>query len=435
MIPPNLIPAQWIAQKRDGHELSDDQIEQWVSAYTAGDLPDYQMSAMAMAIFFQGMSLAETVALTRAFVNSGTTLRWDHTTPRADKHSTGGLGDKTSLVLAPWLACCGVQVPMISGRGLGITGGTLDKLESIPGFRTDLTMSEMQMIAGQVGCVITGASDELAPADRKLYALRDVTATVPSRPLIVASILSKKLAEGIDALVLDVKVGDGAFMKTGPEARQLASDLVQVAELLGLPTTALMTDMQQPLGHAVGNAVEVHEAIACLQGNGPDDVMELCLQLGSQVLTTTDVASTEQLAKQKLRQVLQDGSAFEKFEQMVHAQGGQLPLNALAPKHVVESTEAGYLHEIDMQQIGNLIIELGGGRRQMEDAIDHQVGLECLVRVGDAVEPGQPLMRVFARNKFADPAKQASLRDLFVIKPDATPIRPLILDRIARHAS
>ncbi|RIK84242.1 MAG: thymidine phosphorylase [Planctomycetota bacterium] len=276
----------WIIQKkRDRGELTAAEIGEFIAGYVRGDVPDYQMSALAMAIYLNGMTTDETAALTDSMLNSGARFEWpDDGRLRADKHSTGGIGDKTSLLLAPMLACCGLQVPMISGRGLGATGGTLDKLEAIPGFRTDLSMEEVRDVVRRVGCVITGATADLVPADRKLYALRDVTATVPSIPLITASIMSKKLAEGLDALVLDVKFGSGAFMKTLDQARRLAESLVSTGKRMGVATTALLTDMNQPLGRMAGNAVEVNESVAALEGRGPADLMEVTLALGAQVL-------------------------------------------------------------------------------------------------------------------------------------------------------
>ena len=278
-------PVSLIARKRDGHTLSSDEIAWFMDGFVRGEVADYQMSAMAMAIYCRGMSTEETSALTECMLRSGETLDWpDSTTPKVDKHSTGGIGDKVSLVLAPLLACCGLAVPMISGRGLGASGGTLDKLESIPSFRTNLSTDEIRQQIDTVGCVITGQTANLVPADKKLYALRDVTGTVPSIPLITASIMSKKLAEGLDALVLDVKHGTGAFMKSPADARALAASLVGVGKRMGLATTALLTDMNQPLGRMAGNAVEVDESITALEGDGPADLMEVTLALGSELL-------------------------------------------------------------------------------------------------------------------------------------------------------
>ncbi|APZ94225.1 thymidine phosphorylase [Fuerstiella marisgermanici] len=392
-----MIAAQIIAAKRDGRSLTDDEIAFFVQGYADESIPDYQMSALAMAIFLNGMDERETASLTAQMLNSGTQLNWpDDGVLRVDKHSTGGVGDKVSLPLAPLLACCGFQVPMLSGRGLGPTGGTLDKLESIPGFRTDLSLSEITTLTQQVGCVITGASAELAPADRRLYALRDVTATVQSIPLITASIMSKKLAESLDALVLDVKFGSGAFMKTRERATMLAESLVATGERMGVKTTALLTDMNQPLGRMCGNAVEVLESIDVLKGEGPPDVRELTIELAAELLLTTQAKSTMQAARELATSALDSGAAFEKFEQMVAAQGGQ-PSAALkvADAAEVSAQQAGFVSAIDTEQLGMAVIAMGGGRQKVSDTIDHAVGLEMLVRIGDEVQPGQPLVRLF----------------------------------------
>ena len=390
-----MIPAEIIRRKRDGAELSDGQIGDFVRGFCSAKIPDYQITALAMAVYFQGMTDAETTSLTRHMLQSGEKLSWtpadDSRGPVIDKHSTGGIGDKVSIVLAPLLAACGARVPMISGRGLGPTGGTLDKLESIPGFRTDLALLEIQSQVESIGCVITGATDEIAPADRRLYALRDVTATVESIPLITASIMSKKLAESLDSLVLDVKFGSGSFMKTLNEANQLARSLVRVGKMLGVKTTALLTDMNQPLGRMVGNAVEVKEAIDCLKGGGPTDLRELVLTLASQVLNGGDRTSCQ------LGEQLDNGAAYAKFEQMVQAQGGDLSTLAQPGESVVlEATQAGTVQSINGQAIGNALIEMGGGRRVASERIDHAVGLEMQVRLGDRVEIGQPLVRAFS---------------------------------------
>ena len=422
-----MTPAQLICRKRDGVELTNAEIHDFVQLYTNGDLPDYQMSALAMAIYFQGMTMQETTTLTRALLESGSTLTWDDSIPKVDKHSTGGIGDKISLVLAPMMACCGLHVPMLSGRGLGITGGTLDKLEAIPGFRTNLSLSELQRQALDVGCVVTGASEELAPADRKLYALRDVTGTVPSRPLIVASIMSKKLAEGLSSLVLDVKVGSGAVMKTVEEARLLANELVAVGKLMGVKTTALLTNMEQPLGHTIGNAVEVQESIDVLQGGGPADVLELSFRLGNELLVSEGVANNEKDAHQIQLATIMNGSAYEKFEQMVAGQGGA---NAAALKvaksHDVLAEKSGYIHAIDSALLGNAVIQLGGGRRFVEDKIDHSVGFELQVKVGNPIAVGQPLTRVFTDSQF----DATLLAEAFDIRDEPAPKQDLIIDRI-----
>lgn len=391
-------PTFLIAKKRDGGELTGGEIAELVRGFVAGDVADYQMAAFAMAVCCRGMTNAETAALTDAMLHSGATLDWpDSPAEVVDKHSTGGIGDKISLLLAPMLACCGLRVPMISGRGLGTTGGTLDKLESIPGFRTNLALDEMRQVVERVGCVITGATAELAPADRKLYALRDVTATVESIPLITASIMSKKLAAGLDALVLDVKWGSGAFMKTVNEARALARSLVDTGRRMGVATVALVTDMNQPLGRMCGNAVEVNESIAALQADGPDDLLEVTLALGAELLTTCGVAEDGAAARGRLQQTIDDGSALEKFREMVAAQGGDLEApRPVALAHETHAVRAGYVTAIDTQALGQAIIELGGGRRQQGDRLDLSVGLEMLVRIGDQVDVGQPLLRVYA---------------------------------------
>jgi pyrimidine-nucleoside phosphorylase len=356
-------PVHVIAKKRDGHALTLDEITAFVSGFTSGTIPDYQMSALAMAIYLRGMNAEETAALTEQMLASGTQLTWEAGRAIVDKHSTGGVGDKVSLLLAPLLACCGLRVPMISGRGLGPTGGTLDKLESIPRFRTDLSLAEIQSTIKKVGCVITGASAEVAPADAKLYALRDVTATVASIPLITASIMSKKLAEGLDALVLDVKVGSGAFMKTREQATELAQSLVGTGKRLGIHTTALLTNMDQPLGRMIGNAVEVDEAVGALSGNGPADLVELTLQLGAELLLAAGKAADVEKAVSKLRQQLESGAALDKLRAMVVFQRGDLDApRPRAPAQLVTAQTAGYVSTIDVQALGYAVIELGDER-------------------------------------------------------------------------
>ena len=394
-------PAEIIARKRDGHALSREEIAFAVQGFARGELPDYQMAALAMAIFLRGMTAAETGWLTEEMLRSGTTIRWSSLPPRTfkvDKHSTGGLGDKVSLILAPLLACCELHVPMISGRGLGATGGTLDKLESIPGFRTNLSIDEIREITERVGCVITGATADLAPADRKLYALRDVTATVASIPLITASIMSKKLAENLDALVLDVKFGSGAFIKSIEQARELAESLVETGRRMNVKTVALLTDMNQPLGRLVGNAVEVDEAVATLSGDGPADLWQVTEALGVELLLATALDTDRDAARQRLVGHVESGRALEKFREMVTAQGGDLdaPRPRAAVAKDVYATTSGYIARIDAEQLGIAVIELGGGRLVMTDRIDHAVGLEMLARIGDRVSAGQPLVRVFS---------------------------------------
>lgn len=419
-------PVHVIAKKRDGHALTLDEITAFVSGFTSGTIPDYQMSALAMAIYLRGMNADETAALTEQMLASGTQLTWQSGHPIVDKHSTGGVGDKVSLLLAPLLACCGLRVPMISGRGLGPTGGTLDKLESIPGFRTDLSLAEIQSITERVGCVITGASPEIAPADRKLYALRDVTATVASIPLITASILSKKLAEGLDALVLDVKVGSGAFMKTLDQATQLARSLVATGNRLGVKTTALLTNMDQPLGRMVGNAVEVNEVVESLSGYGHPVLTDMSVELGCELL----VATGESNVNHPLFGHLDFGAALAKFREMVTAQGGDLDApRIVAPAHEVSAEREGYVYRVDSAGLGQVVIDLGGGRRVMTDKIDHSVGLEMLVGLGQTVQAGEPLVRAFAPHDRIE-AVLENIRRSITISDTPPPAHPLFIGRI-----
>ena len=390
--------AEWIAAKRDGERLNDDAIAAIVAGYTAGTIPEYQMAALAMAIFFSGMDSQEIVCLTREILDSGDRFHWsgDQERPVVDKHSTGGIGDKISIVLAPLLAAAGFRVPMISGRGLGNTGGTLDKLESIPGFRVNLSMQQISAQVEQLGCVIAGASEQIAPADRRLYALRDVTATVPSIPLITASILGKKLAEHPQALVLDVKCGSGAFMHSRRDAVHLARSLVSVASEMGVATRARITDMNQPLGRMVGNANEINESVAVLTGGGPDDVRSLTLDLAADLFELSGRSTDRQTTRQQLAELISSGQAMQRFQDMVAAQGGRWdgPL-PLAPQHTIVAATGGWLASVDSDRLGWSIIEMGGGRKVLGDGLDHSTGLEMLARIGDRVETGQPVIRVF----------------------------------------
>lgn len=391
--------AEIISTKRDGEELTPEQVEFLVAGYAKGKVPDYQMAAFAMAVFFQGMTPRETTDFTRAMVESGVRMDWGEEPPSVDKHSTGGIGDKISIPLAPMLACCGVQVPMISGRGLGTTGGTLDKLESIPGYRSEVSDDQFRSIVHSCGCSIASATASLAPADKRLYALRDVTGTVPSIPLITASILSKKIAEGIDALVLDVKWGTGAFMKTLEDAQSLAQSLVQVGRELGVATSAVISDMNQPLGRMIGNAVEIDESVDVLKGQGPADVRELTIHLGAKLLVAAGVVQTSDEASARLVQTIETGQALEKFDRMVTLHGGDLQ----APRKIgnassVKANRGGIVQQIDASRLGLAIIEMGGGRKQLGDSLDHSAGIEFLVRIGDTVEPGQEVAKVFCDN-------------------------------------
>jgi pyrimidine-nucleoside phosphorylase len=424
--------AQLIAKKRDAEPLSDAEIGWLIDAYAGDRVPDYQMAAFLMAVYLRGMSAEETAALTECLLRSGVILSWEPGgVVRVGKHSTGGIGDKVSLILVPLLACSGVQVPKISGRGLGPTGGTLDKLEAIPGYRTDLTISEFQRVCNAVGCVISGATAELVPAERKMYALRDVTATVSCVPLITASIMSKKLAEGLGAVVLDVKHGSGAFMKTVAEARELARSMVAVGRRLGVPTTTLLTDMNQPLGRMAGNAVEVNEALDVLRGNGPADVRELAVALGAEALVAAGEADHRADAQRRLSQFLDSGRALEKFREMVAAQGGDLDApRPIAPATEVAAPRAGVIQRIDAEALGYAVIELGGGRKVKSDVIDHSVGIEMLARLGDDVERGQPIVRILAKPQAAD-AVRARIEHAVTIGEEPVEPPPLIVEPIA----
>ncbi|HAA70575.1 MAG: thymidine phosphorylase [Planctomycetaceae bacterium] len=429
-----LNPALIIARKRDGETLTNSEIGAFVKGYSNGSIPDYQASAFCMAICLRGMNTAETTALTEHMLHSGVALQWANAMrPVVDKHSTGGVGDKVSLVLAPLLASVGLYVPMISGRGLGPTGGTLDKLESIPGFRTDLTARQLQEQTQQLGCAISGATHEIAPADQKLYALRDVTGTVPSRALITASILSKKLAEGLSALVLDVKCGSGALMKTERAAVELAESLVTTSAAMGVATTAFVTSMNQPLGAAVGNAIEVEEALATLRGAGPSDLRALTLTLATELMLLTAQAGTEHQAKTALQDALDSGAALNKFTEMVTAQGGDLAhLPSPQKKTDVNALTAGFITRIDTEALALTVIALGGGRRLPTDTINHQVGLKILHKVSDHVEPGTPLLEIFAPSVTTDICKQ--LRTAITIEACQPEPPPLIYQTLRSPA-
>ena len=426
-------PSFLIAKKRDHSELTAREIADFVDGYVSGAVEEYPMAAWAMAVYLNGMTTAETAALTKSMLRSGDVFDWSSFAagpPNADKHSSGGIGDKASIPLAPALACCGVRVPMISGRGLGATGGTLDKLEAIPGFRVAYDLEEVQQIATDVGCVICSSSPRLVPADRKLYALRDVTATVPSIPLITASIMSKKLAEGLDALVLDVKFGSGAFMKTREQAAQLARSLVDTGKEMGVATVALLTDMNQPLGRMAGNGNEIDESVDCLEGGGPADLRELTVALGGELLSLAGVADSASEGEAKIAATLDDGSAREKLAEMVRAQEGDLDApRPRAAEQMLTAERAGVVTAIDAEGLGRAIIELGGGRAALSDKIDPTVGLEILIRLGDSVEAGQPLVRLFVNQKGADEAARLTADAIQLADaPLAAP--PLIVERI-----
>ncbi len=404
-----LFPQHIIAKKRDGHVLTREEIGAFVRGATDGSWADYQLSALLMAIFLRGMTPEETADYTDAMMRSGTVADLAAVPGvKVDKHSTGGVGDKVSIPLAPMVAACGVPVPMISGRGLGHSGGTLDKLESIPGFRTDLSLADYGAQVARIGCALIGQTKDLAPADKKLYALRDVTATVECIPLICGSILSKKLAEGIDALVLDVKFGRGAFMKTPAEARRLAEALVRVGREGGKQVRAVLTAMEQPLGRAVGNALEVAESIACLRGEGPADLMEVTYELGAHMLVLGRAADDLVAARSKLARVVADGSALAKLRAIVAAQGGdarvvdeptRLPQARL--KVALTAPRAGAVTDVDAMGVALAALRLGAGRARAEDRIDPAVGVGDLVKVGERVAAGGRLATLHANDETA----------------------------------
>lgn len=433
---PALFPQHVIARKRDGLELTREEIASFVAGATTGGWADYQLSAMLMAIFLRGMNPAETAALTETMMRSGTVADLSRVRlPKVDKHSTGGVGDKLSLPLAPMVASCGVAVPMISGRGLGHTGGTLDKLESIPGFRVGLNLEEYGAQMEKIGVALIGQTKELAPADKKLYSLRDVTATVECVPLICASILSKKLAEGIDSLVLDVKFGRGAFMRERERARELALAMVETACRMGKPTRALLTSMDQPLGRTVGNALEVAETIECLKGSGPADVMEVTYALGEQMLLLAGRTSDKAEARRLLEKSLSSGAALEKFREIVEAQGGDtrvLDDPGLLPKaRVVVPVFAGSdgsVVDVDPMGIALAALRLGAGRARAEDSIDPAVGLSGLAKAGEKVKKGQPLAWIHAKTENDAEIAVKSVQDSFVLGDRSPKLFPLVAE-------
>ncbi len=425
-----------IQRKRDGKELAPQEIEFLVEGYTNGDIPDYQMSSFLMAVFFSGMSDREVSRLTECMLRSGDTVDLSAIPGvKVDKHSTGGVGDKTSFIVAPLAAAAGVVVPMMSGRALGHTGGTLDKLEAIPGFRTNLTAEEFQKQLAELGLCFIGQSDELAPADRKLYALRDVTATVESIPLISSSIMSKKLAEGVDALVLDVKVGSGAFMKKQVHARRLAQTMVGIGRRMDKKVVALITDMNQPLGYAIGNALEIMEASQTLQNAGPADLTRLSLELAARMIHLGKKADTLEEARRIAEQHMVDGSAYRKFKQVVAAQGGnpqaldkfELLPNATGMREVA-SPRAGYVSSIDAEDIGVASNMIGAGRDKKEDAIDPAVGIILEVKTGEKVDAGSVLCRLYYTKEDRVEEAAEMVEDAFHISAQKPDERELILE-------
>ena len=428
-----------IVSKRDGRALSRDQIRSFVSGVTEGTLPDYQASALLMAIVLRGMSAEETAWLTDAMVHSGVRVDLSGIPGvKVDKHSTGGVGDKASLVLAPLAAACGVPVPMMSGRGLGHTGGTLDKLEAIPGFRVNLSLEEMKAALARTGCAMLGQTEQIAPADKKLYALRDVTGTVESIPLISASIMSKKIAEGIDALVLDVKTGSGAFMKTEADSRRLAESLVSIGNASGVHTEAIITAMDAPLGCAVGNALEVIECIEVLKGRGPADLVEVSLELAERMLLVGKVAPDRPDAKRRVAEARASGVGLERFQRIIEGQGGdprvvddygRLP--QVPGRHEVTADRGGYVVRLDAELVGRASVALGAGRDRIEDSIDPAVGIMVRATVGDRVGAGDPVLELHYRDPGRLNAALALLARAVTIGDD----RPVVRRRLVGEVS
>ncbi len=426
-----MLPSELIERKRDGHELTSEELGFLLSGYQAGEVADYQISAFLMAVYFQGLSTAELSALTGAMIDSGRRLDFaGGESPAVDKHSTGGVGDKVSLVLAPLLAEFGLRVPMMSGRGLGHTGGTLDKLESIPGFQTQIDLTEFEAILADIGCAMIGQTPEVAPLDGRLYALRDVTGTVQSIPLIASSIISKKVAEGIEALVLDVKYGSGAFKPSYEAALELARALVTLAAAEGLKASALLTAMEQPLGVTVGNALEVRESIETLAGGGPADLREVTLALCAEAVVLSGVAD-ETAARTRLEAILDSGAALERFAKLIERQSGdpsvvenpeRLPSAPVQAPWV--ASRDGFVGSIDARQVGLAAIELGAGRARLDDVVDPAVGFEIECGIGDPVETGQRLATIHAASKSAAQAAAERLQRAITLVPEAPPEAP-----------
>ncbi|MDX1689541.1 MAG: thymidine phosphorylase [Acidimicrobiia bacterium] len=428
-----------LERKRDGQALRPEELRWIVAGYTSGDIPDYQMSSLLMAIVFRGLDGDELPAWTDAMLRSGDVLDFSHVAaPKVDKHSTGGVGDKVSIALAPMVAACGVAIPMMSGRGLGHTGGTLDKLETIPGFRAELDPAEFRRVMERTGLVLAGQSETLVPADRKIYGLRDATGTVPSIPLIASSIMSKKLAEGLDGLVLDVKVGTGAFMKSLERARELARTMVDIGSAHDTEVRAVLTRMDQPLGHEVGNACEMVESVEVLRGEGPADLVEVTFRLGEEMLLLARVADDRVEARRRLEEAVDSGAALDKLAEVAEAQGGDPAVIhepdrfASAPNtHVVEASRAGHVTRCDALDVGVAALRLGAGREQTDDHIDPGVGIRVEAKLGDEVEAGDALAVV----RWSDEDRLAACLDrldaAFAVDDEAPDVPPVVIEEIS----
>jgi pyrimidine-nucleoside phosphorylase len=434
-----MLALRLIERKRDGGRIDAGEWRALANAYAAGHVPDYQMAAFLMACFLRGLDRAETHALTEAMLRSGDTLDLAYLAkPRIDKHSTGGVGDKVSIVLAPLIASLGVTVPMMSGRGLGHTGGTLDKLEAIPGFRTDLSLAEARKLLETLDCALIGQTAEIAPADRKMYALRDATGTVEAIPLIAASIMSKKLAEGLTGLVLDVKRGSGAFLPELERGLELAKTMIELGADHGCPVVALVTAMDRPLGRACGNALEVEESILALKGEGPADLMAVTYALGAEMLVLAAAAPDHDAARRMMEKAIGTGRAAEHFQKMIEAQGGNPAVvddPALLPQaaevELFAAPRRGFVARVEPRAIGRGITALGGGRTTMEDRLDLSVGFMITARPGDWVEQGEPLASIFARDRAGVESGRATLRSAITIADEADPPLPLVSHRVS----
>jgi pyrimidine-nucleoside phosphorylase len=433
-----MLAIRLIERKRDGGRIEAGEWRALLGAYVAGHVPEYQMAAFLMAVYLRGLDRDETAALTEAMLKSGGTLDLHGiSAPRIDKHSTGGVGDKVSLVLAPLVATVGIVVPMMSGRGLGHTGGTLDKLDAIPGFHSDLSLAQARAQLEKIGCVLLGQSGEIAPVDRKLYALRDATATVESIPLIAASIMSKKLAEGLSGLVLDVKRGSGSFLQTLDRGVELAETMIALGAAHGCPVVALLTAMDRPLGRACGNALETEEAIHALRGEGPDDLMEVTYALAAEMMMLGGLVADRAAARDNLEDAIASGAAAEKFKEIIEAQGGNPAVvddPALLPQaeaiELFRASRRGFIAQIEPRAVGRGIIALGGGRTTMEDVVDPGVGFVITAKPGDWVESGEAIASVFAKDEAGLRAGAAALREAIRIADEAEPPLPLISHRV-----